>query len=539
MADESVAARLLARPDGERRLTDLRHLCECLHEASSEHPTAEALLRWLRARRREPRADEATQLRLESDRDLVKIVTIHKSKGLEYPLVFLPFAWDPGAGNHGDTEGCEYHDDEGRSVIDYRALRDPEQAEVKRRMARERAAEDLRLLYVALTRAVHRCTLVIGPHRRGKATKQGRAALPNWLVDEQQAEPDDWLEKPPEIDRTHARWADFARRHPALVDLAPLPLGAPQALPREGDDPAVLVLATPLPAPRTAWRMGSYSSLARSARHEAAAIDHDARAPTPAGSTPPAGGGSAAAEADILRFARGARAGECLHAAFEHAEFTDAGSWPAAVDRALGEHLFDEPARLSASRLQLLSMLGDVLRTPLATADGTLRLERVAASRRVAEMEFHLPARRLEPQALTTLLTRRGLPAPTFEAAPLSGYLRGFIDLVFEHQGRVHVIDWKSNHLGEHPIDYAHAGMAAEMARHDYHLQALLYAVALHRHLQRRRPGYRFDAHFGGVHYLFVRGVRPGWRQADGRPSGVFDLPFDASLVEAASALLD
>jgi exodeoxyribonuclease V beta subunit len=538
MADEGVAGRLLARPDGERRLTDLRHLCECLHEAGGEHPTAEALLRWLRARRREPRADEATQLRLESDRDLVKIVTIHKSKGLEYPLVFLPFAWDPGRPGRNDAEGLEYHDDEGRSVIDYGAQGTPAAADARRRIALERAAEDLRLLYVALTRAVHRCTVVIGAYRSGRVTKPSRAALPNWLVEDSQTEPGAWLDAPPDGDLTRARWTDFARRHPGLLSLSSLPTLRPQALPREAVEPAALVLAAPLPSPRAAWRIGSYSSLVKGARHETAAVDHDARAPSHETQTPGMGAGPVADD-DILRFPRGARAGECLHAAFEHAEFTDAGSWPDAADRALREHLFDEPAAAAQWRLQLLSMLGDVMRTPLASAAGTLCLGDVARGRRIAEMEFHLPARRLDPQTLAALLARRGMPAPTFGAAPLSGYLRGFIDLVFEHQGRVHVIDWKSNHLGERTADYAHAGMAAEMARHDYHLQALLYAVALHRHLQRRRPGYRFDTHFGGVHYLFVRGVRPGWRQADGRPSGVFDLPFDASLVEAASALLE
>jgi exodeoxyribonuclease V beta subunit len=166
----------------------------------------------------------------------------------------------------------------------------------------------------------------------------------------------------------------------------------------------------------------------------------------------------------------------------------------------------------------LLQMLNDVMRTPLH--DG-LRLADVPAARRLVELEFHLPAQRLDAAALQALLRRLKLPVPGLSFPALHGYLHGFIDLVFEHAGRYYVLDWKSNHLGDRPDDYAAQALHAAMARQGYHLQALLYALALHRHLQQRRPGYRHDAQFGGVLYLFVRGVRPAWRQADGSAAGV------------------
>jgi exodeoxyribonuclease V beta subunit len=118
----------------------------------------------------------------------------------------------------------------------------------------------------------------------------------------------------------------------------------------------------------------------------------------------------------------------------------------------------------------------------------------------------------------------------------LQGYLRGFIDLVFEQQGRFHVLDWKSNHLGNHPADYAAAPLARAMAAHGYELQALLYTVALHRHLSRRLPGYRYEKHFGGAYYLFVRGVRPGWVEG-GVHTGVHVLRPPLALVERLSAM--
>jgi exodeoxyribonuclease V beta subunit len=165
LATENVAGRMLVRADGERRLTNLLHLGECLHQASESHASPEALLRYLRTQRSEGSADEAAQLRLESDQNLVKIITIHKAKGLEYPIVFCPYLWD-GRTSFGGAgiDGSEYHDDEGIPVIDYRgdAIDEDETKEIKAKIKLENTAEFLRLIYVALTRAVHRCYLVAG-----------------------------------------------------------------------------------------------------------------------------------------------------------------------------------------------------------------------------------------------------------------------------------------------------------------------------------------------------------------------------------------
>ena len=137
-----MAERLLARPDGDRRMTNLLHLAEVLHEAAAEHPTPDALLRWLQAQRADPRQDDAAQLRLESDRNLVQVVTIHKSKGLEYALVFCPLLFDgsPERGPGGD--GLEYHADDGRSVFDFRLLDKADQDALKERARRRACGRD-------------------------------------------------------------------------------------------------------------------------------------------------------------------------------------------------------------------------------------------------------------------------------------------------------------------------------------------------------------------------------------------------------------
>jgi exodeoxyribonuclease V beta subunit len=184
-------------------------------------------------------------------------------------------------------------------------------------------------------------------------------------------------------------------------------------------------------------------------------------------------------------------------------------------------------------------MLADVLHTPLLPqGEGGWTLAQVPSTRRLNELEFTVPAPDLQAGALQAQLQRHGLDGPRLHFVPLHGHLRGFIDLVFEHAGRFHVLDWKSNHLGPRPQDYAPPALAQAMAAQGYHLQLLLYTLALHRLLQQRLPGYDYDAHVGPGLYLFVRGVRPGWRSEDGRPCGVHAWRPSLALVEALGTLL-
>jgi exodeoxyribonuclease V beta subunit len=164
-------------------------------------------------------------------------------------------------------------------------------------------------------------------------------------------------------------------------------------------------------------------------------------------------------------------------------------------------------------------MLNDVTRTTLP--DGIV-LGTIPNARRLTELEFSLPVPRVSAHALNVALRDLDYNVPRLAFRDLEGYLKGYIDLVFEHGGRYYVLDWKSNHLGYAPSDYGPAGLQAAMAEHSYHLQYLLYSLAVDRYLRHRVPGYRHDTHFGGVLYLFVRGVRPDWINADGTPTGVF-----------------
>ena len=554
LAAEQVAGRLLARPDGERRLTNLLHLVECLHEAGERHAAPDTLLRWFQSQRVSPVADDATQLRLESDRNLVQIVTVHKSKGLEYPIVFCPFLWSAARGGRPDgLTGLAYHDDDGRTVIDYgHDFRDEShQKAVKQRLKLEESAETLRLVYVALTRAVHRCVIVAGCYRskvgRSTSATGSTRSLLNWLVAGAGLSPEDWFEHKNGVPAIESAWAALALRSGGAIDVSPLPQGGTSRLQAERPSPDTLAA---LPAPRSlpaGWWIGSFSAIAHGAAHDRSGVDHDLRVVDPPLQAPGDALAAFRAEADDpLNFPRGPAAGEAIHHAFEKVDFTERAGWPAAIDGAL--HLLrtmgvpDAPGDTgNALRARMLArLLEGTLETPLPLGtEAPLRLADLPPARRLVELEFHLPSHRFEAGALNGLLAAHGYLMPRLSFATLHGFLKGFIDLVFEHQGRFFVLDWKSNHLGDTPAHYGQDAMAAAMRDQGYHLQYLLYLVALDRYLRHRLADYHPDRHLGGAVYLFVRGVRPDWRDAGGAPTGVFFHRPAAATIATLSALFD
>jgi len=516
-----VSRRLLARADGERRMTNLLHLGELLHQMAAEQPAPGALLRWLASQRAEAAGGDEAQVRLESDRNLVQIVTIHKAKGLEYPIVFCPFAWDGFLQVRDDPPAIEYHDGSGQAVIDFRPGAKDE-IPVKKARKEELAAERIRLIYVALTRAIQRCYLIAGCYVKGgsrASPKESTRSLLNWLVARTRLSYEEWsdskVDRPTvEIEQSWKQIAEAGAPNILLTDapqarVDPLP-GSAAARPR----------LSALPAPARidpGWRIGSFSAIATGAVHEAAASDHDARTIGPVDLTVP----DDLPAHDILRFPRGPSAGDCLHAMFERADFTDSSTWDGAIKRALALH----PQRArdgSGAALQqrmLQGLLEDVMACPL---QGGVVLGKVPMERRLNELGFHLPAKDLSAARLNAWLRSNGYAMPRLSFDALRGYLNGYIDLTFEFEGRYYVLDWKSNHLGYSHDDYATERVAGAMQEHGYYLQAALYSAAVHRYLAQRIVGYEHERHFGGVFYLFVRGVRPGWVDAGGAPLGVW-----------------
>jgi len=253
-----------------------------------------------------------------------------------------------------------------------------------------------------------------------------------------------------------------------------------------------------------------------------------------------------AVQIPLFDFPAGPNAGNCLHALLEKLDFVDANV--AAVAERAAELL--PRFGLARERAQRLAeAVVAMLDTELPVDGGTIALREVTMARRRSEMEFILPVAsgdRIDPLTAAKLAAafRDEAKLPQVRAyaervaalrfMPLSGHLKGFVDLVFAHAGRWYLLDWKSNRLGLGAADYAAALLEPEMARHDYFLQYHLYAMALHRHLETRLRAYRYEQHFGGVLYLFVRGVHPS------HPPGAgvfFDRP-PRGLIERLSAAI-
>ena len=509
------AGRLLGLLDGERRLTNYLQLAELLQEAQAQALGLHGLVDWLaRAIASASSDDDSQLLRLESDARRVQVVTLHKSKGLEYPLVFLPFAGIGGkprdAGRH-----VTVADDAGRA-LHWNLL--PSRSgwnEAKQRWQDAQRAEDARLLYVGLTRARHALWLAGGLFY-GADT----AAIAHMI-----AAPDALADTLGEAFR---------------IDTQTPPDALPW-LPPESEDavPAARVATRSL---QSDWWVYSFTQLANA--EAGGDVSTAATQAAPGGLDEPAvdpdAAPDAAVEADVYdpRFA-GARFGVVLHDALERGDFAPWAAWtPGAPAPASEAGVIVERLRAAGYTDADLDDGIDVL-TPLigqtltVTLPEGVRLADVPADARRPEIEFQFALAPTRIDALLALLHRYGVLTARSGFGTrrrLEGLMTGLIDLTYVHDGRWYVLDYKTNRLP----GYGPAQLEAAMAHSEYDLQALIYTVALHRWLRfRLGEGYDYARDFGGVRYLFCRGLDAAREDAP----GVQAWRFAPELVEAMDAL--
>jgi exodeoxyribonuclease V beta subunit len=528
LVGELCAARseaLLGLVDGERRVSNFLQLAELLQEAQARALGPHGLVDWLgRQIAAADPDDEAQLLRLESDARRVQIVTLHKSKGLEYPLVFLPFVGiggkPPSPGRH-----CIAHDEAHGRRLHWRSdLPEAQWGDAETIWKTEQRAEDARLLYVGLTRAEHALWIATGMF-----SNHDKAALAPMLHD---------LRDPAALAATPSIRLD------AGLPLAPLP-----RLPPESTE------AVPPPREVTRalahdWWVYSFTQLANadSGHEDGGGADAAATLPVAGGRdeppatevTPPA---TTAAETGVEapfdpRFS-GNRFGVALHAALEHCDFAAWRGWrdgePAPADQAnpiadalrAGGYGVDE---LDDGIALATRLVGHTL--TVALPEG-VRLCEVPASERRPEIEFQFALQPTRVDALLRLLHAHGVVrerAGFGLRSRLEGLMTGLIDLTYHHAGRWYVLDYKSNRLPA----YDSAALEAAMAHSEYDLQALIYTLALHRWLRfRLGDGYDYGRDFGGIRYLFCRGLDAS--RADSH--GVHAQRFAPELVNALDAL--
>jgi len=558
---EEVTERLLAQPGGERHLTDLLHVAELLHAYAIEQRVGlDSLIAWLARGRDEGAPDaDAAALRLERDDDAVCVLTMHKAKGLEYPVVFAPYLWE---GRLPDDAGLHLiapdPSDRAARVLDVRASRG---AHTLPAATVEAESEALRLLYVALTRARHRCVVYTG-HLKGFETGPLLTAL--------HGQGDDRRERAMQVLEAgrDALWqglealsagstglVHLSRAHAPVDQVwsppdAELPTLAPAAFTRDALD-------------RT-WRRHSYTSLLHDApNHHAPAdregVDVDAHSPVDLPLT---------TDDDVRRvpladFPAGAQPGIFLHEVLEDTDFAW-GRTPEGrtalrerLDELLPRHGLD--ATLWAE--PLTEHLSAVLTTPLGGPLGGSSLADIQRTERFDELRFDLPVRGGRSwragvdDALsgTALLNALGAAGPrdalradylaqlaALPVGDLAGFLTGSIDLVFRQQvngqNKWFIADYKSNHLGDTVAGYAPSALRDAMEGHHYPLQAHLYTLALHRLLRWRVPDYDYERDVGGVYYLFLRGMTGEQAPTPAPPGCFFDRP-PLAVVQALDTL--
>ena len=560
-ADLRLQPRWLAVEGGERLLTDLRHLAQVLHEvAQRDQRGLSALAAWLRARREEAAREGSTlerSRRLDSDAAAVQVITVHTSKGLEFPVVLMPFGWNRWPGNEPVT--AAFHDSGGR----VRDVGGPTGSDWQRHLTQSRGEEaddDLRLAYVGLTRAMGHLVAWWAPTQNTTTSAVQRLLMHR---DPSVVAPTSMRPAPDALALQAIRALATPDLAVEVVEARPVPAYRPASTGRPGL--SLAVLDRPLDA---TWRRTSYSALTAAA-HDAPRLGSEPESEgkddefdlepvdaVAAGADTPLGEVVSAWDA----LPAGPAFGTLVHSALEEvADPSDASQ----LRTALARNASRMTSGLAVGALADAMALAAV--TPLGALAGGRTLAELVGADRLPELDFELPlAGGDQPTAVEPVLAglvplwrkhcSTGLLAGyadalvELEPTPLRGYLTGSIDAVLRVRDgsavSYLVVDYKTNRLGgyDEPLTawhYRTEALETAMVEAHYPLQALLYGVALHRYLRWRQPGYDPDVHLGGSLYLFLRGMSgPDVVLPDGGAPGVFAWRPPAALVVEASDLL-
>ncbi len=586
--DQNLAGRLMTNVDGERVLTDLRHVAEILHQqALHDQLTLPGLVTWLREQIAEAMSDQDQERsrRLDTDAAAVQVATVHTSKGLEFPVVLVPYGWDAGGGGRDTEKFPRAHDEEGNRTVHVGGPGSPGYDTSLAAEEQDDAGEELRLLYVACTRAISRLVLWWAP-----TWNTERSPLHRLLWSGDPAGPMPLKLPVPGDDEAHARLSEVAATGPGLTVEVAQALEPDRTPPREATTPPppleVAVLGRALD---DAWARISYTGLTRAAHEVVSSVksEHDVRVTVDEGPDPgsedepretvPADPRPAALDdpdaalldvpSPMADLAGGAAFGTLVHAVLENADLS--GGDPLAVLAEAAEAEMRWRGKGLDPRVLAQALVPAVTTSWGPISDGR-SLADFASGDLLAELEFELPlAGGDEPTGplpprlgQVAHLLREHLPAddpvhayadllagPLLAQQPLRGYLTGSLDLVVRvgpvDSPRYVVVDHKTNRLAEpdEPLTawhYRRAALDDAVLHAHYPLQAMLYCVALHRFLRWRQPGYDPDRHLGGVAYLFLRGMCGNAvpEGTDGFVPGVWTWQPPASLVLALSDLL-
>ena len=515
LLEQGISERLLNQATGERDLTDFLHLAEILQQAATLHESEAALLSWFEKQIQGEGRQEA-QIRLESERQLVKIVSIHKSKGLEYDLVWLPFlAVSSKIPTAGDMN------------VYYSKERDETLWDIENRnlnaLYEETFAEELRLLYVALTRAKYQMAFAL-PAQFDKKWNALHYVLSQGEIGKEIA-----LSAPKDTETLLQAFKEKMRDNVEICTTQNLEAFPALSINTKNDELKASEFTGNI---EQDWRITSFTSIEQGHRRqnyftESAGKKHavfdDAKDYDSQNSIEISTALLSENESNILDLPRGKQVGTALHRHFENCYFSDLANTEE-IDKLRQslqlDETFTEP---------LQNWLQQISHTPLSNEIG-IALADLANKDCIKEMPFYLAIREhFDVEAFNrTLKAHHHLPSEPLQFEQIQGMVRGSIDLVFRHNGKYYLVDYKSNFLGSSLADYNQEALKKEMLHSHYDWQYLIYTLALHRYLQSVVPHYDYARDFGGVFYLFLRGMN-GELQ-----SGVF---YDRPSVELITEL--
>ncbi len=556
MFREKIRERILAMKGGERIITNMLHLAELVHRQSAEcRHGMDGLLSWLNKMITEPETRPEHEIYLERDADAVHILTVHASKGLEFNVVFCPFEWN----RHYDpwwlkgASSIEYYNrTKERWELDIQKNGD-DWVKHKQSVWREELAENLRLLYVAVTRARNKCYLVTGDIRdcqlsalnyllcgkkfsdvavylsAMKPEGNGSTELAKQQLDEMKKGLEVltassngliYMQKIAEPQQRLSVNGKYVQRPASRMELRPASFAA---------------------VIETDWGVGSFSWLVREVSHghkQAEPVKVHEGAEEDLIATPNT---VRAASMTVPILPKGARTGSAVHEIFEEVDFVLQDGLNDIVRAKLRKYGIGNQGDFEKVVSHTAQLVGNTLKTPIPAALN-LTLNTVSRQRRLTELEFFYPVRNITPDSVAEVFRTHGkdiiserfasqIGRLTFNLK--KGFMGGFVDLIFEHAGRYYVLDWKTNWLGQGGDAYSQAIIKDIMLESYYMLQYHLYTVAVHLYLRKKLPGYRYDEHFGGVIYTFVRGMTPD------RPghSVFFDRPDEMLIRELCQTL--
>lgn len=540
--DYRVSTRLLDQPRGERSLTNILHLAEWLHQAGTAVENRRELIQLLSDQIANPGEEQI--LRLESDDECVRVVTVFKSKGLEYNFVLAPFMCVPRREEgkqkkNGPPVPITWHDDQNKRILEFQPSEAP-RAHVA--LERERMSEEMRLLYVALTRGRYAVQFAVAPVVRGVSKTPGihTSGVGYMLAGgESFASGSDIYER---LRRMHADHQAIAIKpvaeHPAAHHAPTIDQTTIER---------TLSARVPHRSPPESWWIASYTALNRPT---ASGMIEDRLPPEPEDSAQIIAQEEAGhpddrgANAGIHRFPAGPRAGTFFHALIE--EFAREGFARLLNDPVERE---DRIRRACSGRgwddwtPTIVAWMDRFLTGGFSIASGALQppvvLAEVADYR--AEIEFLFPSNHVRAADLDRCVRKYVLPdsdRPRRRELVMNGMFKGFIDLVFLHNGRYYLADWKSNYLGTDTSAYSPPALERAILEKRYDLQLAVYTLAVHRHLVSRLPDYHYERDFGGVIYLFLRGLVAEHRGTDTGPdNGVFFVRPEFQLVSELDRL--